>query len=84
MLKDYKSLSILLFDTRVLTFKKLPNCSQYLWLINFIHFFFLCMHVLQNMWDLTPETDLLAELPAQYTFEASLADLIVSYLDGSF
>lgn len=47
-------------------------------------FFFLCMHVLQNMWDLTPDTDLLAELPAQYTFEASLADLIVSYLDGSF
>ncbi|KAK1276605.1 hypothetical protein QJS04_geneDACA012786 [Acorus gramineus] len=31
----------------------------------------------QNMWDLTPDTDLLAELPAEYTFESALADLIV-------
>ena len=30
------------------------------------------------MWDLTPDTDLLAELPAEYTFETALADLIVS------
>ena len=30
------------------------------------------------MWDLTPDTDLLAELPDDYTFETALADLIVS------
>lgn len=36
--------------------------------------------ILQNMWDLTPHTDLLAELPAEYTFETALADLLVSYL----
>lgn len=35
---------------------------------------------LQNMWDLTPDTDLLQELPAEYTFETALADLIVSVL----
>lgn len=33
---------------------------------------------LQNMWDLTPDTDLLMELPEEYTFETALADLIVS------
>ncbi|KAF3679702.1 hypothetical protein FXO38_02648 [Capsicum annuum] len=31
----------------------------------------------QNMWDLTPDTDLLKELPEEYTFETTLADLIV-------
>lgn len=35
---------------------------------------------LQNMWDLTPDTDLLKELPEEYTFETALADLIVSCL----
>lgn len=32
------------------------------------------------MWDLTPDTDLLKELPEEYTFETALADLIVSRL----
>ncbi|RVW14539.1 hypothetical protein CK203_077276 [Vitis vinifera] len=32
----------------------------------------------KNMWDLTPDTDLLAELPEEYAFETALADLIVS------
>lgn len=41
-------------------------------LILFVH--------LQNMWDLTPDTDLLLELPEEYTFEAAIADLIVSSL----
>jgi hypothetical protein len=35
---------------------------------------------LQNMWDLTPDTDMLKELPEEYTFETALADLIVSCL----
>lgn len=35
---------------------------------------------IQNMWDLTPDTDLLLELPEEYTFETALADLIVSSL----
>ncbi|PHU30641.1 Carotene epsilon-monooxygenase, chloroplastic [Capsicum chinense] len=30
----------------------------------------------ENMWDLTPNTDLLKELPEEYTFETPLADLI--------
>ena len=34
--------------------------------------------VLQNLWDLTPDTDLLKELPENYSFETALADLIVS------
>ncbi|XP_077226812.1 gamma-irradiation and mitomycin c induced 1 [Tasmannia lanceolata] len=36
----------------------------------------------QNMWDLTPHTDLLSELPAEYTFETSLADLIDNSLQA--
>lgn len=32
------------------------------------------------MWDLTPVTDILKELPEEYTFETALADLIVSCL----
>ena len=36
------------------------------------------LFVSQNMWDLTPDTDLLMELPEAYTFETALADLIVS------
>jgi len=35
---------------------------------------------MQNMWDLTPDTDLLLELPEDYNFEAAIADLIVSSL----
>lgn len=34
---------------------------------------------LQGMWDLTPNTELLMELPEEYTFETALADLIVCY-----
>ncbi|URE42716.1 hypothetical protein MUK42_32615 [Musa troglodytarum] len=37
---------------------------------------------LNNMWDLTPHTDLLAELPAEYTFETALADLIDNSLQA--
>ncbi|XP_058100475.1 structural maintenance of chromosomes flexible hinge domain-containing protein GMI1-like isoform X2 [Magnolia sinica] len=36
----------------------------------------------QNMWDLTPDTDLLSELPAEYTFETALADLIDNSLQA--
>ncbi|KAJ0840595.1 hypothetical protein HanPSC8_Chr14g0620571 [Helianthus annuus] len=32
---------------------------------------------LDNMWDLTPDTKLLIELPEEYTFETALAYLIV-------
>ncbi|KAL0658761.1 hypothetical protein Bca4012_079346 [Brassica carinata] len=32
----------------------------------------------ENLWDLTPDTDLLKELPENYSFETALADLIVS------
>ncbi|KAJ8446219.1 LOW QUALITY PROTEIN: hypothetical protein Cgig2_015990 [Carnegiea gigantea] len=34
------------------------------------------------MWDLTPDTDLLAELPDEYTFETALADLIDNSLQA--
>ncbi|XP_022736112.1 uncharacterized protein LOC111289381 [Durio zibethinus] len=37
---------------------------------------------LQNMWDLTPDTDLLRELPEEYTFETALADLIDNSLQA--
>ncbi|KAK7293086.1 hypothetical protein RJT34_15947 [Clitoria ternatea] len=30
----------------------------------------------ENMWDLTPDADMLLELPEEYTFETALADLI--------
>ncbi|KAM3234968.1 hypothetical protein P3L10_015004 [Capsicum annuum] len=36
----------------------------------------------QNMWDLTPDTDLLKELPEEYTFETTLADLINNSLQA--
>jgi len=32
------------------------------------------------MWDLTPQTDLVQELPAEYSIESALVDLIVSFL----
>lgn len=44
----------------------------------------LILGILQNMWDLTPDTDILQELPAEYTFETALADLIVSQWDVFF
>ncbi|XP_004498513.1 structural maintenance of chromosomes flexible hinge domain-containing protein GMI1 [Cicer arietinum] len=36
----------------------------------------------ENMWDLTPDTDLLLELPEEYTFEAAIADLIDNALQA--
>ena len=52
-----------------------------------LHRWFLMLFVLmsiiacfQNMWDLTPPTELLQELPAEYSTESALADLVVSFL----
>ncbi|GAU21117.1 hypothetical protein TSUD_10340 [Trifolium subterraneum] len=36
----------------------------------------------ENMWDLTPDTHLLLELPDDYTFEAAIADLIDNALQA--
>ncbi|KHN14095.1 hypothetical protein glysoja_033322 [Glycine soja] len=36
----------------------------------------------ENMWDWTPDTDLLLELPEEYTFETALADLIDNSLQA--
>ncbi|KAL4204772.1 hypothetical protein AMTRI_Chr01g133770 [Amborella trichopoda] len=36
----------------------------------------------QNMWDITPDTELLSELPAEYSFETALADLIDNSLQA--
>ncbi|CAH9140870.1 unnamed protein product [Cuscuta epithymum] len=36
----------------------------------------------ENMWDLTPDTDLLKELPEEYSFESALADLIDNSLQA--
>ncbi|CAI0397449.1 unnamed protein product [Linum tenue] len=36
----------------------------------------------ENMWDLTPDTDLLKELPEAYSFESALADLIDNSLQA--
>lgn len=36
------------------------------------------LFLLQNLWDLTPDPDLLKEPPENYSFETALADLIVS------
>ncbi|KAM5557603.1 structural maintenance of chromosomes flexible hinge domain-containing protein GMI1 [Rosa sericea] len=36
----------------------------------------------ENMWDLTPDTDILKELPQEYTFETALADLIDNSLQA--
>ncbi|KAL3729260.1 hypothetical protein ACJRO7_026371 [Eucalyptus globulus] len=36
----------------------------------------------ENMWDLTPDTELLKELPEEYTFETALADLIDNSLQA--
>ncbi|KAF3975237.1 hypothetical protein CMV_001509 [Castanea mollissima] len=39
-------------------------------------------HTFENMWDLTPDTDLLMELPEEYNFETALADLIDNSLQA--
>lgn len=45
------------------------------------YFLLFCyLYEMQNMWDLTPDIDLLLELPEEYDFEAAIADLIVSSL----
>ncbi|KAM6586554.1 hypothetical protein CsatA_009159 [Cannabis sativa] len=36
----------------------------------------------ENMWDLTPDTDILREVPESYTFESALADLIDNSLQA--
>ncbi|KAF3595806.1 hypothetical protein DY000_02026148, partial [Brassica cretica] len=36
----------------------------------------------ENLWDLTPDTDLLKELPENYSFETALADLIDNSLQA--
>ncbi|KAF6146067.1 hypothetical protein GIB67_033426 [Kingdonia uniflora] len=36
----------------------------------------------ENMWDLTPDTDMLLELPQEYTFYTALADLIDNSLQA--
>ncbi|KAF5195246.1 Gamma-irradiation and mitomycin c induced protein [Thalictrum thalictroides] len=36
----------------------------------------------ENMWDLTPGTDILMELPQEYSFETALADLIDNSLQA--
>ncbi|XP_019189024.1 PREDICTED: uncharacterized protein LOC109183399 [Ipomoea nil] len=38
--------------------------------------------IFENMWDLTPDTDLLKELPEEYSFESALADLIDNSLQA--
>ncbi|KAK1415185.1 hypothetical protein QVD17_30957 [Tagetes erecta] len=38
--------------------------------------------IYENMWDLTPDTELLMELPEEYTFETALADLIDNSLQA--
>ncbi|GJR61073.1 structural maintenance of chromosomes flexible hinge domain-containing protein GMI1 [Tanacetum coccineum] len=38
--------------------------------------------IYENMWDLTPDTELLRELPEEYTFETALADLIDNSLQA--
>ncbi|XP_021909410.1 uncharacterized protein LOC110823351 isoform X2 [Carica papaya] len=52
--------------------------------INFENFKPLKCHIirLHNMWDLTPDTDLLMELPEEYTFETALADLMDNSLQA--
>ncbi|GLT63657.1 hypothetical protein SLA2020_362030 [Shorea laevis] len=40
------------------------------------------VNTFENMWDLTPDTDWLLELPEEYTFETALADLIDNSLQA--
>lgn len=41
-----------------------------------------CSSMYENLWDLTPDTDLLKELPENYSFETALADLIDNSLQA--
>lgn len=68
--------------------KLLPLCMRSVLLYSFAFYNCLLKFVLviwffslvfQNMWDLTPDTYLLKELPQTYSFETALADLIVSF-----
>ncbi|KMT16005.1 hypothetical protein BVRB_3g051850 isoform C [Beta vulgaris subsp. vulgaris] len=71
--KGFKIRSLLCYD------KFKPNKTHYLRLFdggaNTVDTF-------ENMWDLTPDTDLLTELPEDYTFETALADLIDNSLQA--
>ncbi|KAL3838065.1 hypothetical protein ACJIZ3_022656 [Penstemon smallii] len=70
------------------------NASKIRLNVNFRNFdpnkcHFLCLHdgsadpqTYEDMWDLTPDTDLLKELPDDYTFETALADLIDNSLQA--
>ncbi|KAL8550899.1 hypothetical protein ACS0TY_000106 [Phlomoides rotata] len=55
-----------------------PNKWYFLWL----HDGSAEPDVYEGMWDLTPDTDLLKELPDDYTFETALADLIDNSLQA--
>ena len=57
-----------------------PIGQAFVWNFDGCHWVTLNLKFFQNMWDLTPDTDLLKELPQEYTFETALADLIVSSL----
>ncbi|PHT53341.1 hypothetical protein CQW23_07803 [Capsicum baccatum] len=65
--------------TKMFDFRKLkPNQSHMLRL----HDGSAAVDKYENMWDLTPDTDLLKELPEEYTFETALADLIDNSLQA--
>ncbi|PHT87513.1 hypothetical protein T459_09619 [Capsicum annuum] len=65
--------------TKMFNFRKLkPNESHMLRL----HDGSAAVDKYENMWDLTPDTDLLKELPEEYTFETALADLIDNSLQA--
>ncbi|KAL0321555.1 UNVERIFIED_CONTAM: Nicotinamide/nicotinic acid mononucleotide adenylyltransferase [Sesamum calycinum] len=56
----------------------MPNSWHFLWL----HDGSAEPDAYEEMWDLTPDTDLLKELPDDYTFETALADLIDNSLQA--
>ncbi|KAK4431325.1 Structural maintenance of chromosomes flexible hinge domain-containing protein GMI1 [Sesamum alatum] len=56
----------------------MPNMWHFLWL----HDGSAEPDAYEEMWDLTPDTDLLKELPDDYTFETALADLIDNSLQA--
>ncbi|XP_011069423.1 uncharacterized protein LOC105155250 [Sesamum indicum] len=56
----------------------IPNTWHFLWL----HDGSAEPDAYEEMWDLTPDTDLLKELPDDYTFETALADLIDNSLQA--
>ncbi|GER34307.1 gamma-irradiation and mitomycin c induced 1 [Striga asiatica] len=79
----YPDLHIMGVDAKKLSVKiDLHNLPPNQWHI-------LCLHdgsakpdAYEGMWDLTPDTDLLKELPDDYTFETALADLIDNSLQA--